>query len=181
MIEEDLTVLDKHIKRIEKKVDLLYKMHLEKTDDGIGLRCFSDELIPLFNISVGTKLFIKLEELMKVVVVEFKKAEEVENKLNNLENDYETGNFLANERDKILLMVDNQRKKYKALVKMAEHVKGIEYDKKRLCEEFLLLNLKEKLVMSLSENDIEHKKRLEEEFKEVINRLRLRLMEYKKL
>ncbi len=45
MSEED-------IKRIEKKVDLLYKMHLEdRHNDGINFRYHLDEFIPLFNLS----------------------------------------------------------------------------------------------------------------------------------
>jgi len=175
---------EEDIKRIEKKIDVLYKIvcGIEGYDmhNPIYDIDYLNELIPLFNLSIETKLFEEYEKIKKLLVVEFEKAEEVIKKLDKLENDYRTGNFLEKEKDKIREMVSNQKEKYKALGKMVEHLKRVVYNKKEFRRSFLWLNLREKLGRVLSENYIENKKELEKGFRGAINRLRLDLMKYKR-
>lgn len=178
MSEED-------IKRIEKKIDVLYKIvcgieGIEVINPISGVDHL-DELVPLFNLSVDTKLFEEYEKVEKLLLVEFEKAEEVKNKLGVLENDYKTGNFLEKEKDKMWEMVNNQRRKYKALNKMAEHIERVIYDKKEFRRDCLWLNIREKLGLISPEDYIKHKKELERRFKRVIISLLADLKKYKKL
>ena len=178
MSEED-------IKRIEKKIDMLYKIVC-----GIGGYevinpiCdddYLDELVPLLNISIDTNLFEEYEKVVKLLMIEFKKGEEMKNKLDKLENDYETGNFLKKEGDKMQKMIRNQNGKYRALNKMAESFQRNINDKKEFRRRFLWLNMKEKLGVISSEDYIKHKKLLEEEFEGAIDWMQEELKEYKKL
>ena len=178
MSEED-------IKRIEKKIDVLYRIvsGIEGLEviNPISKIDYLDELVPLFNLSVQTNLFEEFEKVRKLLMVEFEKAEEVKSKLDKLENDYRTGNFLEKEKDKMRGMVSNQSYKYKALNKMAEHFQRELYDKKRFRGRFLWLNMRKKLGAILPEDYTIHKKELVKEFRGVINYLRLDLMKYKRL
>ncbi len=176
---------EKDIKRIEKKIDVLYKIvsgiEGREVINPISDVDYLDELVPLFNLSVNTKLFEDYEKVQKLFVVEVKKGKELENKLNKLEDDYKTGNFLEKEKDKMRKMVSNQKYKFDALIKMAEHFQREMYDKKRVYGRFLWLNMKKKLGAISSEDYIKHKKELVKEFKKTINSLRADLMEYKRL
>ncbi len=178
MSEED-------IKRIEKKIDMLYKIVCGiggyEVENPICDNDYLDELVPLLNISVDTNLFEEYEKVVKLSMIEFKKGEEMKNKLDKLENDYETGNFLKKEGDKMQKMIRNQNGKYRALNKMAERFQRSIYDKERFRGKFLWLNMKEKLGVISSEDYIKHKKLLEEEFEGVIDWIQEKLKEYKKL
>ena len=180
----EISMSEENIKRIEKKIDVLYKivsgiggLDVENPISDID---YLDELIPLFNISIDTKLFEEYEKVKKLLIIEFEKEEEVKKKLDKLENDYRTGNFLEKEKGKIREMVSNQKEKYKALGKMAEHLKRVVYDKKEFRRSFLWLNLGEKLGKVSSENYIENKKEFEKGFKGAIDGLYLDLKEYKR-
>jgi len=97
---------EENIKRIEKKVDLLYKILLElHIDYDFGgqpynqdyINSFMDELIPLFGLSVEE---IEIERLpTQKEINELKSGLETE--LNRLKRIYESGNFLAKEENKI--------------------------------------------------------------------------------
>ena len=173
------------IKRIEKKIDVLYKIvsgigGIEVVNP-ISNDDYLDELVPLFNISIDTNLFEEYEKVRKLLMVEFKKGEEVKNKLDKLENDYRTGNFLEKEKDKMREMVSNQSYKYEALNKMAERFERDMNDKKEFRGRFLWLNMREKLGVISPGEYVIHKKELEERFKAVIISLRADLKKYKKL
>ena len=178
MSEED-------IKRIEKKIDVLYKIvsgiEGKEVSNPISSDDYLDELVPLFNLSVDTKLFEEYEKVEKLLMVEFKNGVKVKNKLDVLENDYKTGNFLEKEKDKMLGMVSKQSIKYEALNKMAEHFQREKYDEKSVYGGFLWLNMKKKLGAISPEDYIKHKKELKKDFRKTINSLRTDLMEYKKL
>jgi len=98
MSEED-------IKRIEKKVDLLYKILLELYIDELDghpysreyINNFMEELIPLFGLS-GVE--VKIEKLPTPKEIKELKNRLVSN-LSRLKEIYESGNFLAKEEDKI--------------------------------------------------------------------------------
>ena len=68
MSEED-------IKRIEKKIDMLYKIVSGiggiEVDNPISDDDCLDELVPLFNLSVETNLFEEFEKVGKLLIVEF--------------------------------------------------------------------------------------------------------------
>jgi len=90
MIEEDLTVLDKHIKRIEKKVDLLFKLCFKNESNftfGSFLWDEIKECVPLFNISakkVNIKDFPTEEEIEKYL----EKTDKLRAKLKKKFDDY---------------------------------------------------------------------------------------------
>ena len=174
---------EESIKRIEKKIDMLYKIVLGiggiEVDNPISDIDCLEELVPLFNLSINTSLFVKMEKLLKLVVAEVERHEEVEKKLDELKNDYKTGNFLEKEKDKMWQKVRNQEKKYKALIKLGEYTEGLVYEAKITRKGLLFLNLKEKLGISLSENDIEYKKKLEKGFEKTISGIQAKLKEYK--
>jgi len=101
MSEED-------IKRIEKKVDLLYKILLESDVVGYvdylghpynqkyGINKFMDELIPLFGLS-AVEADLDIPPILKETLKELKSKLETE--LSRLQNIYKSGNFLAKDED----------------------------------------------------------------------------------
>ena len=98
MTEED-------IKRIEGKVDLLYKILLELSADEYGnfnthkvINNFMDELIPLFELS-ATKINIDQTSFQIETLQELESKLKTE--LSRLEKIYESGDFLAKDKDKI--------------------------------------------------------------------------------
>jgi len=176
---------EEKIKKLEEKIDLLYKIVCGISGYDMSNPIFDidylDKLVPMFNLSIETKLFDEMEEVKKLFVVEFKKGDEVEDKLNKLVNDYKAGNYLEKERDKTWNVVNDYRRKYKALVKLGECMSMNNYNIKEFRRELLLFNLKEKLGIRLSKIDIENKKGIEEKFRQEILRLHSKLKEYKKI
>jgi len=55
---------EERIRILEKKVDLLYRMHM---DDNFDIRNNLDEFIPLFNLSVEMGKTEKMEKMEKIV------------------------------------------------------------------------------------------------------------------
>ncbi len=169
MSEEDIT-------RIEKKVDLLYRMGL---DENFSYKNYLDEFIPLFNLSV------EMEKMVGLIIVKVKevaeKGEEVVNKLNKLKSDYKAGNVLVKEEERTRTLIYHQEEKQKALLQIVELYNGVKYGEEALREELLMINLKEKVGIKLSEEeDFRHKETLERELKDAIDWLQTRLKEYKK-
>ncbi len=182
MSEED-------IKRIENKINMLYKIVCDIGGYAVSNRL--DELIPLFNLSDESKLFEEYEKLARLLIVELEKEEEMKNKYKKLENDWLTRNSLVRER-KMPEMVSNQKGKIYALNKMAEHFGRVECGRKEFRRELLWLRLNKKLGRVLKKkkkvpredgqmgsNDREFE--ITREFEEEINSLRADLKEYKKL
>ena len=170
---------EEKIKIIEKKVDLLYKMHLEEYFD---IKGHLHEFIPLFNLSVDMEKMEKMVELITVKVKEVvEKYEEVKEELDKLKSDYEAGNVLVKEKDKMTTMIYDQEEKYKTLIQIGELYGRVKDDEEALREVLLMINLKEKVGIKLSEEeDFRHKETLEEGLKEAIDWLQTRLKEYKK-
>lgn len=169
--------------RIEKKIDLLYKWHLEdRSNDGFN-RKHLNELVPLFDLSIEMEE-IKIKGFVAEKLIEDEKK--IRSELDKLKSDREAGNFLAKDKDKIAEMIYNYEEKYKALKRIAKSYGGVKYSKETLQEELLMINLKEKLGISLLVGDEDHrgdfwrKETLEEELKEDIDRLQEELKEYKK-
>lgn len=168
--------------RIEKKIDLLYKRHLERNDE-LNFRKHLSELIPLFDLSIEMEE-IKIKGFVAEKLIEDEKK--IRSELDKLKSDREAGNFLAKDKEKMAKMIYNQEEKYRALKKIAESYGGIKYSKETLQEELLMLDLKEKLGISLLEGDEDHrgdfwrKETLEEELKNAIDWIQEELKEYKK-
>ncbi|KKK50368.1 hypothetical protein LCGC14_3125730, partial [marine sediment metagenome] len=112
MSEED-------IKRIENKVDLLYKYLFElgeEDDVPILFEEFLDELIPLFNLSSKNEEFIKIEERPQNII---------KSELEDLESSFKQGNYLARDERKIQIKID-------ALKEELEKAKIGQYNKEQL-------------------------------------------------
>ena len=94
---------EKNIERIEKKVDLLYKILLELNVDYVGhpydqeyINRFMSELVPLFGLSgVETDIEITQKETIKEL------ENNLKTELSRLKKIYESGDFLAKDEDKI--------------------------------------------------------------------------------
>jgi len=139
--------------RIEKKIDLLYKLHLESNDE-FNFRKHLNELVPLFDLSIEMEE-IKIKGFVAEKLIEDEKK--IRSELDKLKSDREAGNFLAKDKDKIAAMIYNYEEKYEALKRIAKSYGGIKYNKETLQEELLMINLKEKLGISLSEGDEDHR------------------------
>jgi len=165
--------------RIEKKIDLLYKWHFEDRSN----REYLNELIPLFDLSIEMEE-IKIKGLVAEKLIEDEKK--IRSELDKLKSEHKAGNFLAKDKDKIAEMIYNYEEKYRALKRIVESLEGVKCGKETLREELLLINLKEKLGISLLEGDEDHrgdfwrKETLEEKLKEAIDWLQEELKEYKK-
>lgn len=96
---------EENIKRIEKKVDLVFKILLELDVDYVGhpydqkyINKFMDELIPLFGLS-ATQIDIDQTSFQIETLQELESKLKTE--LSRLEKIYESGDFLAKDKDKI--------------------------------------------------------------------------------
>jgi len=168
--------------RIEKKIDLLYKLHLESNDE-LNFRKHLNELIPLFDLSIEMEE-IKIKGFVAEKLIEDEKK--IRSELDKLKSDREAGNFLAKDKEKIVEMIYNYEEKYEALKRIAKSYDRIKDHKEALQEELLMINLKEKLGISLLEGDEDHrgdfwhKETLEEKLKNAIDWMQEELKEYKK-
>ncbi|KKN54087.1 hypothetical protein LCGC14_0595810 [marine sediment metagenome] len=181
MSEED-------IKRIEKKVDLLYKM---KVNEGINFSSEElDEIIPLFDLSIKTeriKGLITEEELIKEQQVVGEKLKKQLNVLNDDTISVKEHNELAKGLPDLIY---NLKQKNEGLL---EDFKRIEYCKENLYKELFMISLKEKLGIELPKGEsysynikvnLEDKfwnyiKNLEDELKNAIEVFKLSLKEYR--
>jgi len=120
MSEED-------IKRIEKKVDLLYKILLDLEVDSVGhpynytyISNFFDDLIPLFNLSAN-KNIIKIPNEQEV-----KKSEDnLKDELEKLKRDYNEGNYIAKEKGKLEVEMEKIQDKIEELSNITRHRKDV--------------------------------------------------------
>jgi len=144
MTEED-------IKRIEKKVDLLFKILLELNIDNVSsghpynqkyISKFMDELIPLFGLS-AEKGKIKPEsptqEEIKELVNDHKKE------LEQLEKEYEGGDYLAKEKDEITTKIRDLKEYIEELPKILHSRERIEEIYQQIYEIQLFWDLRKKL------------------------------------
>ena len=110
---------EEDIKRIEKKVDLLYKILLELNISDVGhpydqtyINKFMDELVLLFGLSVK-KGKIKPEDPTPEELIEA--TNDYKNELEQLEKDYEEGDYLAKEKNGITTKISDLKEKIKGL------------------------------------------------------------------
>jgi hypothetical protein len=115
MTEED-------IKRIEKKVDLLYKILLNLEVESVGypydfkyMSQFYEDLIPLFNLSPSEDL-IKIPDDQEVK----KSKESLKKELEKLQKDYDEGNYIAKEKGNLEEKIDNIHDKLDGLSTITE-------------------------------------------------------------
>lgn len=164
MSEEDIALIVKNINRIEKKVDLLYKILLELYIGDVGhpynqeyINNFMDELIPLFGLS-AVEVDLDIPSIQKETMQELKNKLETE--LSRLKKIYESGNFLAKEentiKDKIsditsyLETWDWDKDESGVVEGLIWWKEDIINKSKRVYEESLFLDLRKKLGVSYS-------------------------------
>lgn len=134
------------IERIEKKVNLLYQilltLEVDSGSDGNlnkeeSFSVFMEELIPLFNLSAEKEMieFPSEEETEK-------EKKELESTLEKLEKDYENGNFLAKEENKIKKKIEDLTDKLEELSKISEFRKEVDDKNKELYEIILYQDLR---------------------------------------
>ena len=140
MSEED-------IKRIEKKVDLLYKILLELNIDDVGypfnqryINNFIDELILLFGLSkekIETK-FPTQEDIKRV-------ENDIKSHLEQLEKKYEKGDYLAEEEHKIITDISDLKRYIEKLPISPQSRERIEDIYQQIYEIYLFWELRKKL------------------------------------
>jgi len=151
MSEED-------IKRVEDKVNLLYKILLELKEDYLShpykrtyILNFIDELIPLFNISAKKEI---IKDLPNQGVID-KNIQELLDELEKLEKDYEDGNFLAKDREKLNIEIKNLTDSLSLYKKINNVRKEIEDSNTEIYNIRLFEELKNKLRIEQQPDDRE--------------------------
>ena len=145
MSEED-------IKRIEKKVDLLFKILLELNIYEVGypykqeyINNFIDELIPLFELSAEKekiKTKIPTQEEIKGLANDYIKE------LEQLEKKYEKGDYLAKEENEITTKIGDLKKHINDLPKILHSCVRIEEIHQQIYEIHLFWDLRKKLRLN---------------------------------
>ena len=150
---------EENIERIEKKVDLLYRILLELYIDEVGhpYSNFMDELVPLFELS-GIEVDIDISFIQKETMQELKNKLEAE--LSRLEKIYESGNFLAKKKStimnkrwdisKCLRAWDGWHNEYGVVKSIYGAKEYIINESKSVYEESLFQDLRKKLGVSYS-------------------------------
>ncbi|KKN47730.1 hypothetical protein LCGC14_0659990 [marine sediment metagenome] len=139
---------EENIKRIEKKVNLLYKILLEKSYDKDYsynqkyINGFMNELIPLFELS-AEKEKIKPEiptpeEIKKLLKDYISESEQ-------LKKDYEKGDYLAKEKNEIITRIGDLKENIKELADIFHTHKRIEDIHQEIYETHLHWDLRKKL------------------------------------
>ncbi len=151
MSEED-------IKRIEKKVDLLYKILLELYIDDVGhpydqkyINKFMDELIPSFELS-AEKEKIKPKDPTQEGIKEL--ANDYKKELEQLEKEYEKGDYLAKEENEITTKIRDLKRIIKELPEILHTRKRIEDIHQQIYEIHLFWDLRKKLGLVIEKQDI---------------------------
>ncbi|MFX1504028.1 MAG: hypothetical protein ACFFDH_23910 [Promethearchaeota archaeon] len=173
MSEED-------IKRIEKKVDLLYKILL-KSDNVYAVYQYLEEFIPLFNLSIEIKErpegIISNEEFLTM-------AKKEHEELNKLSSKFKDENLSVKEHKELPPQIKFQEDKLKDLEHISKLYVGIINLEKLLREELLKLNLQEKIGLELIKdewnNDFYQKERYEQDIKEQYDLIKEFWEEYNK-
>ncbi|MBA7550951.1 hypothetical protein ES705_43482 [subsurface metagenome] len=99
-----------------------------------------DELIPLFNLSAEKEMieFPSQEEIEK-------EKKELESKLEKLKKDYENGNFLAKEENKIKKKIEDLTVKLEELSEISAYRKEIDDKNKEIYDTILYQDLRRKV------------------------------------
>lgn len=154
---------EKNIKRIEKKVDLLYKILLELNVDYVGypynqeyINKFMDELIPLFGLS-GVEMDIEITQKETMQELESK----LKTELSRLKKVYESGNFLAKDGDKIkdkIANITNYLQEWDVYVneRILAPKEDIISRSEDICKRSLFVDLKKKLGLCVGNTYISY-------------------------
>ena len=176
MSEEDITLIVKNIKRIEKKVDLLYGIILSLDVDNYHhlnndeiINHVMDDLIPLFSLSA------EKEEIGKIPTKEETKEWEskLKTELSRLKKIYESGDFLAKDEDKIKKKIGNITSYLQRWNKMIGRIyydyKMIEKRNKQIYKKTLFWDLKGKLGWAVKNRDKFYERESVDGFSKMIN------------
>lgn len=154
------------LNRIEKKVDLLYKivLHLGGTvGDSYYEEDFFDrfmnQLIPLFNVTTEKEI-IKIPNAEELQREETKIGEE----LNRLKKDYENGNYIAKEENILKRKIENLTDDLEALSGISECREDLEKLNQEVYELRLFHDLKRKVGLHDMKNFIRIKSYLTKYF-----------------
>lgn len=138
---------EEDIKRIEKKVDLLYKIILTLDVDQSGdittvktVNSVIDELLPLFNLS-AEKEIIKIRSYEEIK----KEKEGLKSELKKLEKEYQNGNYLAKEESQLKRKMEDLTNKIEELNRITAYLVDIMELNKELYEVLLYKGLRKKL------------------------------------
>lgn len=176
MSEEDITLIVKNIKRIEKKVDLLYGIILSLDVDNYHhlnndeiINHVMDDLIPLFSLSA------EKEEIGIIPTKEETKEWEskLKTELNRLKKIYESGDFLAKDEDKIKKKIGKITSYLQRWNKMIGRIyydyKMIEKRNKQIYKKTLFWDLKGKLGWAVKNRDKFYERESVDGFSKMIN------------
>jgi len=142
---------EKDMKRIEKKVDLIFKILLELNIDNVDsgypynqtyINKFMDELVPLFELS-AEKEKIKPESPTQEEIKEL--TNDYKGELAQLEKKYEKGDYLAKEENEITTRIEDLKKYIKEIPKIIHSRVRIEKIYQEIYEIRLFWNLRKKL------------------------------------
>ena len=140
---------EKDIKRIEQKVDLIFKILLELNIYDVGypynqdyINNFIDELTPLFKLS-AEKEKIKPESPTQEEIKEL--TNDYKSELEQLKKDYEKGNYLAKEGNEITTKIRDLKKHIEELPKILHSRERIEDIHQQIYEIHLFWDLRKKL------------------------------------
>ena len=138
---------EEDIKRIEKKVDLLYEIILRLNVDDNNyinneevINSVIDDLIPLFNLS-AEKEAIEIqtqEEIWELI-------RKCKGELEQLEKDYEKGNFLAKEEGEIKKKIKELTNDLEVLASISKSHRGLKKLNKKLYELLLFHDLRKRI------------------------------------
>ena len=140
---------EENIKRIEKKVDLLYKILLELYIDDFGhpysqryINKFMGKLVPLFGLSAKKGKIIPedpTQEEIKELTNDYK------SELEQLEIKYEKGDYLAKEKNEITTKIRDLKKLIEEIPNILHSRARIEEIYQEIYEVHLFWDLRKKL------------------------------------
>ena len=138
---------EEDIKRIEKKVDLLYEIILRLNVDDNNhinneevINYVIDDLIPLFNLSTE-KEAIEIQNQEEI----WELIRKCKGELEQLEKDYEKGNFLAKEEGKIKKKIKELTNDLEVLASISKSHRGLKKLNKKLYELLLFHDLRKRI------------------------------------
>lgn len=181
---------EKDVKRVEDKVNLLYKILLELEVDTIGhpysrdyILNFMDELIPLFNISVKKEIIKDLPDYK----VMGKNLQKITDENLKLKKDLEDGNYLAKDEEKSKRKIKNLTDRIEIYQKIFNVRKNIKDSNTNIYNIRLFEELKNKLRIEEIEeiyddgygihrkSDLENSLKERDDLQKNLNYLRMRL------
>lgn len=143
---------DKDLERIEKKIDLLFKILLDLNVDEIGypydfryLGRYGEEIRLLYNLDIE-------KERHKVKFPNKEEIKDIRTKLEKLQKRYEEGDYLAKEKQKVEDQIAQLQKELQKLENFVKNRKKIEEALNRVnyevCEVKTYIELRKKVGLS---------------------------------